>query len=272
MEIFYINQRKSTMRRENIESMLIKYSLNEKVRRFEALTADNFQGTISNSEIGCFRSHEKLINDISDQHRIIFEDDVIFNEKLAAILPAIETSLDNGYDMLFMATLHPYMNLTSTVEFLKIKDHLQSQSDAEFSIIDGKQFYRSGTIAYSVNSNSKKKILDEINISKKNGYSMPIDFLYFKLIQEGKINAGVIFPFPIACAVMPTEIHDRKNDGIQELYDEHINLFSKAFNENEMLSKLISWAISKDLKKENIIAALLCLKHFEEKRDINNYK
>ena len=81
MEIYYINHLKAESRRDNIERILIKNQLQNRIHRFEALTADGFKGSITDAEIGCFRSHAKLINDIDNQHRIIFEDDVFFDEK-----------------------------------------------------------------------------------------------------------------------------------------------------------------------------------------------
>jgi GR25 family glycosyltransferase involved in LPS biosynthesis len=260
MEVFYINQNKSIDRRKTIESLISQFDLQGIVNRFEALDGEFQSGNLTKGEIGCFRSHEYLIKEINTNNRLILEDDVVFNSDLFLLMGTFEKLLNEQFDILFFSTHIPYFNLIIMKQMLDLFDHMSSNPD-KYSILDAKHLYRAGTMGYAVAGHAKGKIISEINSVTASGYNMAIDTLYFKMIQENKIKAGLVFPFPIACSVQPTQLNDRIIEGIPEIYDDHLNLFSGIMNHQKMMQDIFSSVIRDKLNIRNVIAALLNYKH-----------
>lgn len=242
---YFINLDSSNDRRKNFENQLNDLSLDWTVLRFSAL-CENVEGSIiKGGELGCFLSHEYIINNHNDDSTLlIFEDDAVILPEINDVLPRIMQSISKDVDIVFLGSGIDYANVIKIKDLIELKRrHLDNEHGVvNLSLQDAKEIYNHGTHAYLVTNKGISKLRSILTDQKNKNYPVAIDNLYRNNIQNGKLTAAVTFPFlvEINMTYKPT-ITNRvgvinAGQGDEILYSAASNIFSIRKDKSELLS------------------------------------
>lgn len=231
-DAIFINLDESIKRRLAMERSLENAINTKEFKRFAAVNGDSRPAGISINELGCFLSHQRVIEFAnSNIPTLILEDDVIFSKNFKDDLELIirrlyETS--TSWDMLFLAQIVNISNLQNIYNLLRLKrDFLISGSQSKnFRIIPCRGYYSSGATSYVVNPTSRDKISSLVKNFADNDYPYPIDIVFNNLIQQKLVNAYFIFPYLTGVeSVHQSTIHPNDAKPFKSLLEDQLNLF-----------------------------------------------
>jgi len=197
IEGFFINLDQAQDRRKFMEAQLANFGLDSAVKRFSALRGDDRPSSITKSELGCFLSHEEIISSASGlKTLLVLEDDAVLSPVIRRILPLILGACSQ-YDMVFLNAGVNFYDVNMIKSLLQLKSQLgdcMALDFSDFRMLDG-SWYRHGTSAYLVSSEGGDKLRIAFSEMAAQNFPDPVDIFYLKLIQQGRIKAGVVFPF-----------------------------------------------------------------------------
>lgn len=196
-QAFYINLDRSTDRRAQMEQALLALPGDIPVSRFSGVEVSNGQGSMSAAEVGCYLSHQGILERAGDQqHTLILEDDLIFSSSVARGLELAHRILeDSKFDLLFLGQTVQYNDIGMHQRLMRVLAEMQTAAQPpEFACLPAPTFYRWGSYAYAVNRSSAKRIAQFVQASLRSKQPVPVDQLYRNLIAVRKINAAVLFP------------------------------------------------------------------------------
>lgn len=240
-DIVYINLDHKIDRRLSMESKLNKIFQENEYKRFSALQGDSRSCIISKNELGCFLSHQFLIENAPDSgYRLVLEDDVVFSKKFRSILNNLFKNLENNsieWDILFLAQMTSIGNIKMNNFLLNLKRKLSGPSQ-KYCILDAKNFYDSSCSSYIINLKSKNKIIDALKKYARRNYPYAIDISLKREIMQGSINGKFFFPYITGLENM-ADSSIQPSDRIigSRLLEDQLNLFFLDTNLNDILEK-----------------------------------
>ena len=208
MKIYYINRDQSTVRRDWMESQLSQLA-NDKIH-YERISAvegatlseaeinavtDYDKGTnrkLSENEVGCFLSHQKAwqqISDSPDEYGVIMEDDVLLSSKVDLFLSNTNW-IPNG-------TAYIRLEVTNDLEFRLFERHRKGRiGDVKYELFEFTNGEGSG--AYVLHRELAKWLLIHYT-----NFSIPVDnaLLDPDLFDKGVPNQ---LPEPLRLQLVPT--------------------------------------------------------------------
>ena len=195
----FINLDESTGRRESVERQLALTGLSEIVVRFGALRGDGRTASITQSEVGCFRSHAQVIRESGGAGPLlILEDDVALPRPFHRWLRQAIDRAGDDWDVLFLHQIGEFFSLSRLHALLRRKRRLgdiHSDDFDRFELLDAVRWYVSGASAYVVSARGALRLGEALTAQEALGYPLPVDIVYQKLIREGRIVGRVLFPF-----------------------------------------------------------------------------
>ncbi len=228
---YYVNLDKATDRRAYLDAKLNQLGLEKQIKRFAALQGDSRPSHITKGELGCFLSHQNILNNAANNaYTLILEDDIILTSMFAKYLNTFIDNIGGNYDILFFNGGVEFRDIHRLSLLIKFKNELgdiYNDNFSNFKLLDATQWYLHGTSAYIVNPLSKNKIVNLMNDEEKNGFTRPIDLFYNQSIRENKITAAVFFPFLTGINWdFPSQMgQERASTSASFYYDFIVNLF-----------------------------------------------
>jgi len=170
------------------------------IERFSALVGDGRKAGLTQGELGCFLSHQTVVDHAADDEiSLIFEDDVYFpNDFTNRYLEIIRRLAGMDWDMVFLGQVLDYNEISSVHGFLKLKRTLgdiNAPGYNNFRILPGEKVYRWGGFAYAVNPRALPRLRALFQQVAKEGYRSPIDVAYRMFAKERLMNIKVVFPY-----------------------------------------------------------------------------
>lgn len=268
LEIVYINLESSLDRRLAMERKLQFFFDSSEYNRFAAILGDDRPTRISKSELGCFRSHQKVIeNSSTSAYTLILEDDVIFSSNFKKQLEIILNHLkstSSSWDIFFLAQMTDLGNIRATYQLINLSKTLGTKSSQEkLKIINSKSFYASGCSSYILNPKSKYKVCSLLSKFSDAGFPLPIDLCLMNLINNGAINSNFIFPYitGLECngdsTVQPSNRQAKSN-----LMEDQLNIFFVDQNLEILIKKYTQNQASIENNKQAYIASRILFERF----------
>jgi GR25 family glycosyltransferase involved in LPS biosynthesis len=232
LKIVYINLDERLDRRNMMEAKLKRHFDESEFSRFSAHKGDDRPCLIKKAELGCFLSHQNVINNASDQaFTLILEDDIIFPAKfknyLVPLLEVVSKFNPAEWDILFLTQMTNITNLAGTYNLLNLKRHLKQKGDGDdFQVIDCKNYYVSSCAAYLLNPKSKTKISEILDVQITEKYPLPIDLLWMREIEQNRILCKFIFPYITGLeSLADSSIQSNHQFSSSTLLEDQLNLF-----------------------------------------------
>jgi GR25 family glycosyltransferase involved in LPS biosynthesis len=199
-EVFYINMDRSEDRRFRIERELNEAGLTENVYRQAGIIADKkLNSMISNSELGAFLAHHKLISETNSMPRLILEDDarfpIGFKLKLEEILTRVH---DTIWDIIFLGTSIEYTDLQRVKSLLNFCNALGNIEDEDFNnyqLIPANPWYVYGCFGYIVNHRAVAKLGELLSLEVALNFPRQIDVALQRYIRSNQLSCYVVFPY-----------------------------------------------------------------------------
>jgi GR25 family glycosyltransferase involved in LPS biosynthesis len=198
MKCFYLNLDAALQRKASIE---VNFKKNKKenwsLTRVSAIDVNfinshKINGSLKPTEKACFLSHKKIIQENLEEQELLFilEDDAIFGKDTCEIIEKIIGMDQNiDWDILFTDVCVPHLG--TMADLLKLRQQLVATNQVR--LLDLKLLPFAGSTAYILNSKSKNKIYNLLNLD--GDLAIPYDLYLRKLIYESKIKGFVVFPF-----------------------------------------------------------------------------
>lgn len=228
---FYINLDRSVERRLSMEHGLARSGLDQAVVRFAAREGDAREKGISVSELGCFLSHQEIVQSIADDRpTLILEDDLYFPAQFERYFDIVlGKCLDFEWDILFLNKMISFTDLRSVYQMINKKRYagdIYSDSFSGFSIEECKGLYVSGAGAYLIRPGSSAKVAEIIEQSASLGYPQPLDIVYLQAIRADKLKAKFAFPYILGIdSRHETTISNRAGSANSSMFSDILNLF-----------------------------------------------
>lgn len=262
-EGFFINLDRAQDRKKFMEAQLANFGLDSAVKRFGALMGDDRSSSITKSELGCFLSHEKIISSASGlKTLLVLEDDAVLSSAIRRIFPSILAACSQ-YDIIFLNAGVNFYDVNMIKSLLQLKSQLGDCVALDFSnfrMLDG-SWYRHGTSAYLVSSEGCDKLRIAFSEMIAQNFPDPIDIFYLKLIQRGRIKAGVVFPFLSAINYrFDTQMADREGSYLSMAQSSISNIFMANSN-LAALQSMVSEEVQGGFSQEAYIASRLLYRY-----------
>jgi GR25 family glycosyltransferase involved in LPS biosynthesis len=182
-----------------MDRTILDLELPYKIERHAAKSGDARKSAINSAELGCFLSHQDIIENSQDKDVIlILEDDVIFSRNFSYNLRNILNRISRmDWDIVFLGQLINYDDIRHLKRLINMKKRLavgESNNFTDFKILGADEIYNWGTFSYLVNPKSRDKIRRLLREVVSNGYQLAIDNTYRFLIRNGRLKAKVVFP------------------------------------------------------------------------------
>lgn len=183
-----------------MEQALLGLDLPYAIERYAAKSGDSRQAGITKAELGCFLSHQDIIeNAKNDEITLILEDDALLPNDFSRNFKNLLSRLSKmDWDVAFLGQLTNYDDVRHLRRLLNMKRKLvekESRSFTDFKILNAIEIYNWGTFAYLVNPKSIEKIRHLLRKSASDGYPFAIDNTYRNLIRSNLLKAKVVFPY-----------------------------------------------------------------------------
>jgi GR25 family glycosyltransferase involved in LPS biosynthesis len=231
IEGFYINLDRSTDRRAAVESSIAQLSIGHKIQRFAALEGDDRPAQLTKSQLGCFLSHQAILNDADDtKFTLIFEDDVVFPsmfndywEIIWPVLSGIEA------DVIFLNKIANYGDpklINNMIKSKRSRGDIYKEGFRSFTLHNCKGFYAAGAAAYVVKPGAQSKLRMLLLEACAAGYSLAVDSVYCNAIYSDRLRSGFVFPYIVGTSLQGKSTIESSRDGPSaRLSNEMINLF-----------------------------------------------
>jgi hypothetical protein len=266
---FYINLDRSTDRRALIESNIEAIGAQKVIHRYPAQTGDDRPAGITRNELGCFLSHQAIIDQARDDElTLIFEDDVRFPATFPRNFPAIIDRANRGsWDVIFLGQILDYNDVNTLHRMIASKRKLVGLDRADFAdfrLLDGARWYRWGAFAYVINPKSLPKVRALIGKSAEEGYKLPIDTLYAQLGKSRALETKVAFPYLVGINQrLPSTMADRANVQIH-MHNMVTNMFVVGADPAQTLSESRAYLADSDLDVDALIASRVLYERFKQ--------
>jgi hypothetical protein len=199
----YINLDRARDRRTSIERQLRKGQIHQAYRRFSAIEgkkAPRGQSPLTPGEIGCFRSHTEVLEIAGREQQWVhvLEDDAVLSRSFGPMVrDLIRAGLFERYDLVFTDIILGAPDLISIrgLEAEFRRSHAAAP-DVRLSLLDLRTANPVGTNSYFVNPASLEKVGAILRVQLDGGGPMiPLDWVYQREIQAGRLRAACVFPF-----------------------------------------------------------------------------
>ena len=201
----YINLDRSPSRRERMEAQLAAHSLTDRYARFSAVDGSMVnlpRSKIGPGETGAFLSHARALEQAQPRgipvH--ILEDDALLSEHVRTVIEdAIPAGLFERFDILFTDTfVNAHLGMLKGLKTAFDRNALAPSRPlrlADLQVIDlGKENFACLT-SYVVGAKSMDRILALYHAELENGPSKPVDLFLRDCAADGRLRAGLLFPF-----------------------------------------------------------------------------
>ncbi len=192
---YFINLDRSTDRRAAIEAQLEAAGLSDAYQRIAAVDGSSVKAPIglSKGEWGCLQSHLAVLKQPPTGGFVhVLEDDAILSRGFTRKMASLLKNKLSGYDLVF-TDVGPTDWPFSTVR--KLKHEWDSLSGDAIRLIDLKGFPYGGTDSYFINPRSIGKVREFVEQEISSFISSPIDVIYLRGINSGRLKAALTFPF-----------------------------------------------------------------------------
>ena len=237
----YINLDTSHERRAAMAAHLAALALPWPVQRFAALRGGGLQARITQSELGCLRSHQAVLEAApADRHTLVLEDDARLPRQVALHLQALLDSCGDQFDLLFLGGGVEYADVWAVRDLLRLRRSLRAGGDRQLRLLPAKKWYRYGTFGYLVHPRAAPRLAAALHAAQGEGYPEPVDMLYRRLIQTDQVSAVVVFPFLVQQQIdQPSTLADRPGQDDADRLRASANLFALEAD----TSALVHWAL-----------------------------
>ncbi len=197
---YYINLDTSPERRTAMDGTIARAGLTGHYQRFAAVTGAEKPADcrLRPGEYGCFRSHHDLIAGATADGRFIhvLEDDAVLAQPFGSALQSvIAGGLMDPFDIVYTEAM--------VVEELPLIRMLKGLYDRNagpgrppsLSLIDLATTKYAGATSYFVNPRSLGRVRAVLAEELAAGPARPLDLLYSDAVHDGRLKAGLLFPF-----------------------------------------------------------------------------
>ena len=228
---FYINLDRSLDRRASMEQALARCGLRDMIARFPARVGDERQKGITVNELGCFLSHQAIIDSIvDDRPTLVLEDDTYFPQRFPEYFSIIlDKCVDHDWDILFLNKMISFTDLRAVYQMIRKKraaGDIYSDQFRDFSIEECKGLYVSGAGAYLVRPGAAGKVAEVLRKAADANYPKPVDIVYLNAINAGTLKAKFAFPYILGVnshLESTLKLRAGGNNGL--LFNDILNLF-----------------------------------------------
>jgi hypothetical protein len=224
---YYINLDRSRERRASIESELLKSGVRDRYERFPAVDGTALapgRSPLTPAEIGCFLSHRAVmdlphgdapfIHLLEDKARLAAAFDTVVSR-------FIDTGALDAVDLVFTDVLLISPPASTLRKLWAALGEANAGSSLRFSLIELPGFPFASANSYLVNRRSigKVRALLHRELGQANIPKVPVDLLYRREINAGRLKAVCIFPFVSDVVDTKTTMTDRASvSEIQRFY------------------------------------------------------
>jgi GR25 family glycosyltransferase involved in LPS biosynthesis len=191
----FINLDRSPERRKAVQAELARAGLGGLYSRVPGIDGrslpSNHHG-VSAGELGCFLSHLGALEReaVSGKHIHVLEDDAILSRHFARHLACIVTEVIAPFDIVFTDMLIPP---TPTALDPFLRQMTAYMTTREYTLIAGT--YWACMSSYIVNARSVARLTTLLHQEVERGIALPVDMHIARLVAEGTIRVGCLFPF-----------------------------------------------------------------------------
>ncbi|MDH4393599.1 MAG: glycosyltransferase family 25 protein [Aquabacterium sp.] len=264
LAVHYINLDSSTERRAGMEAHLAALALPWPVQRFAALRGDGSQARITQSELGCLRSHQAVLQmAATDCHTLVLEDDARLPRQVALHLQALLDQAGDQFDMLFLGGGVEYSYVEDVRALLQLKRAMHTADGTQLRLLPAVRWYRSGTYAYLVHPRAVGRIAAAMHQAQSQGAPEPVDTLYQRLIRRGEVSAAVVFPLLVEQQIdYPSTLSDRNTQPEADRYRAIANLFALEADTNALVRWVLEQAARDGFDADAFVASQLIQQKF----------
>lgn len=243
---FFINLDRSVDRKIALESALERFGLGGVVKRFPALEGDSRPSAISPNELGCFLSHQRVIETADpERHLLVFEDDVWFPAQFQRYFQIAQQLMANDtWDMVFLNMSVNFLQVSRVQRLIRAKRQLgdiHTPAFSQFGLNDARGLYDFGMMAYVVRKGAQAKIGAILAEAAHGGYQQPIDNVIGAAIRTGRIKASILFPYIVGIdQSLSVAISDRKKRNL--LFNDIVNLFVAGVDIQALTARAVAGA------------------------------
>lgn len=243
---FFINLDRSVDRKIALESALERFGLGGVVKRFPALEGDSRPSAISPNELGCFLSHQRVIETADpERHLLVFEDDVWFPAQFQRYFQIAQRLMANDtWDMVFLNMSVNFLQVSRVQRLIQAKRQLgdiHTPAFSQFGLNDARGLYDFGMMAYVVRKGAQAKIGAILAEAAHGGYQQPIDNVIGAAIRTGRIKASILFPYIVGIdQSLSVAISDRKKRNL--LFNDIVNLFVAGVDIQALTARAVAGA------------------------------
>jgi hypothetical protein len=198
----YINLDRSGARRERMEAQLSAFGLNDRYSRFAAIDGSALaagRSRVKPGELGAFHSHiAALENAVSGGLPLhVLEDDALLSEHVKPVIEdAIAARLFDRFDILFTDTfISPHLGmlkaLKAAFDNVMISDERPLRLH-DLQVLDLARENFACMTSYVVGAGSLERV---VALCRAEGPTKPIDLFLRDCVQNGRLRAGLLFPF-----------------------------------------------------------------------------
>ena len=200
----FINLDRSPQRRAEMEDQIATLGIADRYVRFPAVDGStlNYKGPLRPGEAGSFLSHLRVMELLRPSGKCvhILEDDALLSRPMAPMIEfAIAQGIFDYFDIVY-TDVYVAFEYLSSVRFHKqhyddflIKSQTDYQKAFKVLTLEGQTFY--GLSSYVVSANSIERLISHFQQEAARGPTMPNDIFINRLVLEGKLRVGYLFPF-----------------------------------------------------------------------------
>lgn len=191
----FVNLDRSPERRKAMQAELARAGLGgiySRVPGIDGMSLSAGHHGVSAGELGCFLSHLRALEGgaASGKHIHVLEDDAILSRHFARHLGRIAAEVIAPFDIVFTDMLIP-PTPPALEPFLRQMTAFMSTN--AYTLIAGT--YWGCMSSYIVNATSVGRLTTLLRQEVERGISLPVDVYVARLVAEGTIRVGCIFPF-----------------------------------------------------------------------------
>jgi GR25 family glycosyltransferase involved in LPS biosynthesis len=259
LAVRYINLYSSHERRTAMEAHLAALALPWPVQRFAALRGNGLPARITQSELGCLRSHQAVLEAApADCHTLVLEDDVQLPRRVADHLQAILDRFGDQFDMLFLGGGVMYTDVWDVRALLRLRRSTRTDGDTQLHLLPGKKWYQYGAFGYLVHPRAAPRIAAALQAAQGEGCPEPLDGLYRRLILADQVSAAVVFPFLAQLRLdQPSTLADRPGQVDADRLRASANLFALEADTNALVHWALEQAARDGFEAEAFVASQL---------------
>lgn len=261
----YINLDKAQDRREAMERRIEAAGLSRALLRFPALAGDGRECRITQGELGCFRSHEAVLESApAGSFILVLEDDAIVPPDFPARIARCIRAAEPTWDMLFLNQTGDFRVVEQLKAMLRMKREMGDVHRPDFmrvALLDAAKWYSWGCAAYIVHPRSLDKLRGLLSDSG-HGYQVPIDNLFRRWVRTGELKACVTFPYVAGIdAGAKTQMPDRAASRNTELYLALMELFTAARSAEPVRERVAGYTDQPELDEDALAVSRIIYRY-----------